>query len=106
MRLNGHRSIVSKVMVMRNGRFAISAGGAMRADPNPATDDFSIRIWDLTNGKDVVVLEGHTNQVGAMFLAKSGKELFTLGFDNTIRRWELPAQVFDQPIIDVRAAKK
>ncbi|KAJ3064848.1 hypothetical protein HDU98_011778 [Podochytrium sp. JEL0797] len=49
--------------------------------------DFSIRIWDMTTGKCMHVLEKHSSQVSALSFSADGAFLASGGFDNVFNVW-------------------
>lgn len=57
-----------------------------------ASRDKTIRIWDATSGACVATLKGHENWVRALAFHPSGKLLFSVGDDYSVRVWELGAK--------------
>lgn len=49
----------------------------------------AIRIWNLANGKEHVVLRGHRNSVQWVLFSPSGKEIVSSSADQTIRIWNV-----------------
>ena len=47
--LQGHTSLINGVAVTPDGRYAVSA-----------SSDQTLRVWDLTSGKEARILQGHT----------------------------------------------
>lgn len=50
--------------------------------------DKLIRIWDMTNGKELVSIEGHTNSVSSIAWSPDGQKLASGSDDKTIRFWD------------------
>ena len=69
--LKGHNDPVTVVRFTRDGRFAVSAGGAIWKDGR--SPDSALRLWDLKRGRCVRSLEGHTDPVGSVALAPDGR---------------------------------
>src|SRR5262249_11607474 len=56
--------------------------------------DRTAKIWDATNGKELLTLKGHTAAVRASF-SPDGRRIVTASWDHTAKVWEAasPAQV-------------
>lgn len=54
-------------------------------------DDSLIKVWDLGKIKKCYNLKGHTSGVSAfkLFENSSQNELYSVGKDSTIRKWDL-----------------
>lgn len=50
--------------------------------------DYSVRLWDSTNGNQVKLLEGHSESVSGLVFHPTKRELFSASRDSTARRWE------------------
>jgi WD40 repeat protein len=53
-----------------------------------ASNDATVRAWDVGTGKVVRRFKGHTGGVLAVALTADGKTLATGGQDSTVRLWE------------------
>jgi WD40 repeat protein len=76
--LNGHTSWVKAVAVTADGKRAISG-----------SDDKTLKIWDLTTGKEQFTLNGHTSFVNAVAVTADGKRAISGSDDNTLKVWNL-----------------
>jgi WD40 repeat protein len=48
-----------------------------------------VKLWDVTSGKNIASLEGHTNMVRCVAFRPDGKALVTGSEDGTIRLWDM-----------------
>jgi WD40 repeat protein len=69
----------------RSGRFGL-APGARPAPVEPG--GCTVRLWDVTTGKELRALDGHTNGVRGLAFAPDGKRLASASHDGTIRQWD------------------
>ncbi|MEG3928195.1 MULTISPECIES: hypothetical protein [unclassified Microcoleus] len=76
--LNGHTSLVNAVAVTADGNRVISG-----------SDDKTIKVWDLTTGKEQFTLNGHTSSVNAVAVTADGKRAISGSHDNTLKVWDL-----------------
>jgi len=67
---------VSQVVLTNDGR-AISA-----------SNDKTLRVWDMETGQCLKVLEGHTDKVDQVTLTGDGRAI-SKSFDNTLRIWNI-----------------
>lgn len=49
-----------------------------------------LALFDTANGNQIAAIQGHDGAVGACFFSADGSTLWSLGADDTIRRWSLP----------------
>ncbi|MEM8885924.1 MAG: serine/threonine-protein kinase [Planctomycetota bacterium] len=61
------------------------AGGDRLAS---ASDDGTVRLWDLDRGEEVVVLRGHDHYVYDIAWSPDGETLASVSGDNTLRLWK------------------
>jgi WD40 repeat protein len=53
-----------------------------------ASEDKTIKIWDLETGKEKFILKGHSSVI-AIALTPDGKTMISGSRDNTIQIWDL-----------------
>ena len=76
--LEGHISWVTSVCFSPDGR-QLASGSA----------DESVRVWDLSSGREVKKLEGHTRGVGSVCFSPDGRQLASGSNDESVRVWDL-----------------
>ncbi|WP_411132975.1 NB-ARC domain-containing protein [Streptomyces sp. C10] len=54
-----------------------------------ASDDGTVRIWDVASGNCTATLSGHTDSVHAVAIAPDGTWIATASPDKTIRTWDV-----------------
>ncbi len=57
-----------------------------------ASDDRTIRLWDLRSGAEMLTLVGHTAQVTRLAFSPDGTWLFSGSRDNSVRVWDIAAR--------------
>jgi WD40 repeat protein len=78
VRLAGHEASVFGVAVTPDGRFALSA-----------SNDKTLRVWDLGTGELVQVLAGHDGRVLDVAVAPDGRWAISAADDATLKVWDL-----------------
>ena len=76
--LKGHRKYVYSIAISPNGKTLASA-----------SDDKSIKLWNLSTGACTDTLHGHTDAVLCVTFGPDGKTLASGSADNTIRLWQV-----------------
>ncbi|MFB2877694.1 tetratricopeptide repeat protein [Floridanema aerugineum] len=76
--LTAHSDYLRSVLISPDGKTLFSA-----------SDDKTIKIWELSTGKLVRTLTGHTHYIYALAISPDGKTLFSAGAENNIKIWEL-----------------
>lgn len=55
-----------------------------------ASDDQTIRLWDVGTGRILQTLRGHQDGVAAIALSPDQKRLVSCSYDHTVRTWDAP----------------
>jgi WD40 repeat protein len=83
-----------------DGMRAVTGGGNLLERDGNKTEA-SLRLWDLTTGKEIRQFQGHTKDVRRAAISPNGKQLLSGSFDGTMRLWDLQTgkeiQRFDGP---------
>ncbi len=80
--LHGHQGLFAKVNAV-----AIASPTLLAS----ASDDRTIRLWDLPTGQETAVLTGHANFVHAVAFDPQDSDILVSGSrDRTLKRWYLP----------------
>ena len=79
--LEGHSDSVNAVAVTADGKRAISG-----------SDDNTLKVWDLTTGKELFSLIGHRYSVNAVAITADGKQVISASLDNTVKVWDLTTE--------------
>jgi hypothetical protein len=76
--LTGHTAAVFSVALSADGQTLVS--GSL---------DKTIKVWNLSTGKEIRTLTGHTDAVWSVALSADGQTLVSGGLDQTIKVWNL-----------------
>jgi len=76
--LTGHAGWVNGVVVTRDGQRAVSA-----------SEDKTLKVWDLASGRELRTLTGHACGVTAVALTPDGQRAVSASEDKTLKVWEL-----------------
>ncbi|MBE9145208.1 WD40 repeat domain-containing protein [Planktothrix mougeotii] len=76
--LTGHSSWVNSVAISRDGQTVVSG-----------SHDKTIKIWQLSTGKELRTLTGHSDSVESLVISPDGQTVVSGSWDNTIKIWEL-----------------
>jgi WD40 repeat protein len=70
-----------------DGKQAVTGGG--NALDRKGGAEASLRLWDLSNGKEIRSFKGHSKDVRRVAISPDGKQLLSGSFDGTMRLWEI-----------------
>ncbi|KAH8508727.1 hypothetical protein H0E87_010751 [Populus deltoides] len=75
---HGHEQGVSDLAFSSDSRFIVSA-----------SDDKTLRLWDVTTGHTIKTLHGHTNYVFCVNFNPQSNMIVSGSFDETVRIWDV-----------------
>jgi WD40 repeat protein len=76
--LEGHSAGVNGCAVTSDGRRVVSA-----------SDDGTLKVWELETGKELATLQGHGNNVNGCAVTPDGRRVVSASVDNTLKVWDL-----------------
>ena len=76
--LTGHSDEVASVAITPDGLTLVSG-----------SDDSTIKIWQLSTGRELRTLTGHSDEVASVAITPDGQTLVSGSWDNTIKIWQL-----------------
>lgn len=79
-RYTGHKKVINAAQFVDNNTKILSA-----------SNDTSLRLWDIATGKTIHTLEGHTNWVQQCIVSKDQQRALSIAKDKRLIWWDLSA---------------
>jgi len=76
--LTGHEKGINSIAITTDGHCIVSA-----------SDDWTLKIWDLESGRCIKTLEGHADGVRAVAPTPDGRLMVSASEDGSLRVWDL-----------------
>ena len=76
--IDGGAGALRTIAMDEAGRIAVSGG-----------DDAKLRMWELSTGRCLRTLEGHTDTINSVAVSLEGRHAVSGSADNTVRYWDL-----------------
>ena len=76
--LNGHSYSVDSVAISSDNRYIVSA-----------SNDKTVRLWDVNSGKLLKTLNGHSNSVNSVVISSDNRYIVSGSWDNTVKLWDV-----------------
>lgn len=74
----GHTGEVNSVSFSPDGKTLASA-----------SQDKTVKLWDINSGKEIKTFKGHTNSVNSVSYSPDGKTLASASRDKTVKLWDI-----------------
>ncbi|MDQ5823713.1 MAG: WD40 repeat domain-containing protein [Chloroflexota bacterium] len=85
----GPKSDISRVVFSPDDTLLASGGATCAPGCSSRNDDFSIRIWKVSDGAEKARLEGHSGDVRSLSWSPDGSLLASGSADGTVRLWQV-----------------
>ncbi len=76
--LTGHAKWVTATAMTPDGRWALSG-----------SEDWTVRLWDLENGQEIINFNGHRSGIYALAITPDGRWGLSGSDDSTLKLWDL-----------------
>ncbi|MDB5312772.1 MAG: repeat protein [Gemmataceae bacterium] len=86
---SGHAGGVTDLAVTADGKSLVTGG-----------EDRTVRVWEVTSGKQVRSFQGHVERVLAVAVRGDGRQVASASKDGAIRLWDLTAADDHRAIVD------
>jgi len=84
--LEGHTDWINGVAVTPDGKKAISA-----------SDDKTLKVWDIDSGEELRTWRGHTGAVIGVAVTPDGKKVISTSDDRTLKVWDIESDTESAP---------
>ena len=82
--LSGHNEHIYDLAVTPDSQFVISA-----------SDDMTLKVWDLTSGNEVCTLSGHVDGISGIAVHPDGQRVLSASYDKTLKEWAITKDDLD-----------